>query len=351
MMNFGRFENNCSEIAATSYVLENDHGMRAVVLDYGATLQRLLVPDRTGHPVDVVLGYDSAAGYAHGDACLGATIGRCCNRTAGAAFSLNGQTYQLAANEGPNNLHSGPDGYHLRPWQYDHHTVTEHEASITLRLESPDGDQGFPGHLSLAVTYTLTDTDILRIEYDGVSDQDTMVNLTNHTYYNLSGEGTGSADGNLLYINADHFLAVDDACLPAGTYREVAETPFDFTVAKPIGRDADPAACEQLSYTHGYNHSYRLRDNVTPAAIACSVATGIEMRLYTSLPELEFYTGDYLNIGNGKNGHAYHARDGYALEAQYAPNSMNAEDQADRPILRKNMPYHEEIILEFGIHS
>lgn len=339
----------------TGYELENDSGVRATVLDYGATLQSLFVPDRNGRLVDVVLGYDTATEYEEGDACLGATIGRCCNRTAGAAFSLNGQIYHLPANEGMNNLHSGPDGYHLRIWQVSHHDPCGHASSITLRLDSPDGDQGFPGHLSLTATYTLTAENTLCITYTGICDADTMVNLTNHTYYNLSGAGTGRADDNLLYLDADRYLPIDATCLPCGTYRDVAGTPFDFTKAKAIVRDGDPAQCEQLSYTKGYNHSLRLRHTTpsmvhsmeTPAAIAASTATGIEMRLYTNLPEIELYTGDYLDIPHGKGGRTYHARAGYALEPQFAPNSMNALDPGARPLLRRGEQYDARILLEF----
>lgn len=376
---FGMYPQGPGGKPVTSYILDNGNGARAVILDYGATLQSLIVPDAQGNPTDVVLGYYTMEDYINDDACLGATIGRCCNRTENARFTLNDQIYTLASNESVNNLHSGPNGYHQRRWLLCSTEVTEHAASVSLRLSSPDGDQGFPGDLTLYATYTLTDTNALIIHYHARCSQDTMVNITNHAYYNLDGESTGHADSNILWINADEFLPIDAACLPCGPYRNVTGTPFDFRTPKPIGQDADPTQCEQLSYTHGYNHSYRLRKNASAilgdtavdstvandfpparhflahkgitqmplAAIARGTQSGIIMRLYTNLPDLELYTGDYL-MTNSKNGHPYLARAGYALEAQYAPNSMNAANPTDRPILRKEDDYDAVIRLEFS---
>ena len=219
---------------ALLYTLSNKNGMEISVTDYGAHLVSVLVPDKDGKKRDVVLGFDSVTGYETDGSHFGATIGRNGNRIAGAAFELHGKTYQLAKNENNNNLHSGPDGYDYRLWNVEE----ADDSAVTFVLMSPDGDQGFPGNFEVSVTYTLTDENAVEIHYEGSCDQDTVVNMTNHSYFNLAGHDAGSIENQTLVLKAEQFSPViDSASIPTGEHAPVQGTPMDFTEMKPIGRD------------------------------------------------------------------------------------------------------------------
>ncbi len=292
-------------------------GLTARITDYGATLVGLDAPDQDGNFADVILGYDSVEGYVTGPGYLGATVGRNANRIGGSRFLLNGRMVELVPNENGNNLHSGVDCYAYRLWQVAEHT----ENSVELRLYSPNGDQGFPGNAEISVTYSLLPQGTLEICYEAVSDQDTVFNLTNHTYFNLAGqENPHLAMGMELCMPARHFTPDDAESIPTGEERSVDGTPFDFRVPKAIGRDIN-ADYDALNLQGGYDHNFEVYCN--PCAIVHDPVSGRTMSVETDCPGIQFYAGNFLEGHCGKNGVAYIKRGGIALETQYYPNSMN----------------------------
>ena len=296
----------------TAARLETTAGASVTVLDYGASVQALCVPDRDGALRDVVLGYDSAAEYEKNDAYLGATIGRVGNRIGGAVFSLNGVTYPLAKNDGENHLHGGQRGFDKQFWKLD-----AAEDRIVCTRVSPDGEEGYPGALHVSVCFTLTEDNALRIRYDADTDKDTLVNLTNHSYFNLS--GGGSVLGHRLRVNAERFCEGDAGCLPTGTLLDVAGTPFDFRQEKALGDDIG-AGDVQLQRAGGYDHNFCLSGR--QAAVLYSPDTGIEMRVETDLPGMQVYTGNFLTKRNGKGGSVIDWRGAVCLETQLYPNAL-----------------------------
>ena len=314
-------------------------GMTAAVSDYGATLVRLLVPDSRGKAEDVVLGYDDCNGYRLGTCFLGAIVGRSANRIAGAGFELNGKKYFLTPNEGRNNLHSGPDCYHLRMWS----VVDHRQDSITLELHSPDGDQGYPGNAVISVTYRLDSEGGLHIVYDGRSDQDTIFNLTNHSYFNLAGEGCQrAAMEQNLSIAADYFHPSDAQSIPTGEIRSVEGSPMDFRSPKPIGRDID-ADYECLKLQSGFDHNWVVSGS--PCAVLSHPESGRAMEVYTACPGDQFYAGNFLQ-GPGKAGAVYGRRGGICLETQYYPDSIHHPDWP-QPITGAGEAYHSETVYRF----
>ncbi len=324
--------------AVTAYTLENSRGMAVTVLDYGATVQALLVPDKTGALVDVALGYDTAAEYETGDGFLGSAIGRVGNRIGGARFSLNGVEYTPAKNDGENCLHGGIKGFDKRMW-----TAAVKDDALVFSRRSPDGEEGFPGNLDVTITYGLTEDGALTIAYDAVSDKDTLLNLTNHTYFNLN--GGGSALDHELRINAERFCENDGGCLPTGKLLDVEGTPFDFREAKPIGRDIG-ADCEQLRRGSGYDHCYVLAGRT--AAVLYSAESGIEMTVVTDMPGMQLYTANGLGRRTGKNGRTMDVRGAVCLETQLFPNGMNCWSFPS-PVLRAGAKAHTETSYRFGL--
>lgn len=324
---------------ATLYTLSVGR-ISAAVTDYGATLVRLLVPDSEGNLADVVLGYDDCNGYrtANG-ACLGATVGRNANRLQGASFLLNGATVSLNPNDGPNNLHSGPDHYHLRLWK----TISYSDTSVTFALTSPDGDQGFPGNADIQVTYKLDPKGSLHIIYDAVSNQDTVFNLTNHSYFNLAGhDQTDKAMDQILTIPGRFFCPDDAQNIPTGELRNVAGTPMDFRSPKPISKDID-ADYEPLHLQGGYDHNWEVF--CIPCAYLQDPVSGREMAVYTDCPGIQLYTGNFLDE-HGKNGIYYGKRSGVALETQFYPDALHHADWP-QPITKAGEHYHSETIYSF----
>ena len=324
--------------AATLYTITNGR-ITAAVTDFGATLVSLLVPDAKGNIADVVLGCDDAASYANGTCFLGCVVGRNANRIGGGVFPLNGKTVHVPANEGANNLHSGPDFFHLRLW-----TVTEHtESSVTLRLSSPDGDQGFPGNATVRVTYTLEPDNSLRIAYDGICDKDTVFNLTNHSYFNLAGqENTAAAMSQELTLPARYFTVADAASIPTGEMRSVEGTPMDFRTPKAIGRDIE-ADYEPLRLQGGYDHNFEVFCN--PCATLRDPASGRTMTVSTDCCGIQFYAGNFLK-DYGKGGIYYGKRSGICLETQFYPDAVNHPEWA-QPITPANTRYHSETRYKF----
>ena len=314
-------------------------GLVAQVTDYGAHLVSLLVPDKNGNTADVVLGYDSAEGYTAGNCFFGAIVGRNANRLKGASFELNGEVIRIPANERTNNLHSGPDHLHLRLWTVDFLS----EEAITLRLESPDGDQGFPGRATISVTYSLDSKGALHIEYEAVSDKDTVFNLTNHSYFNLAGHEKGNAMDQLLTLTGRHFTPDDAENIPTGELRDVEGTPMDFRSPKAIGRDIE-ADYEPLHLQGGYDHNWEVYSN--PCATLTDPVSGRSMCVFTDCPGIQFYAGNYISEHTGKGGVTYGKRSGVALETQYYPDSLNHPEWA-QPITRAGETYRSETIYAF----
>lgn len=322
---------------ATLYTIRSA-SVQADVTDFGATLVRLYVPDNNGNAVDVVLGYDDVNAYATLGGHLGATVGRNANRIGNAKFQLNGKTVQLGVNHFKNNLHSGPDCYDYRIWNLLDHT----DSSITFGIHSPDGDQGFPGNADIKVTYTVSDTAI-KITYDGICDQDTVFNMTNHSYFNLAGHNHPElAMDQILYMPAEFFTVADKESIPTGELRNVTGTPMDFRIAKAIGSQIGEDY-EPLHFQGGYDHNFDASCN--PCAVLSYENTGITMEVHTDCPGIQFYSGNYLN-NPGKDGVYYKYRGGVALETQHYPNSVN-EPTWKQPFVKANTPYHSETEYRF----
>lgn len=315
---------------ATLYTITNGT-LTAAITDYGATLVKLLVPDSQGNPADVVLGFDNALLYSRSDTYFGGTIGRCANRIQGAQFPLNGKTFRLTPNDNGNNLHSGPDGYHLRLWK----VAQQKASSITLRLFSPDGDQGFPGNARIQVTYSLENPATLRITYQAVCDMDTVFNLTNHSYFNLAGhDQPEKAMSQTLMLPARTFTPTDAQGIPTGQVIDVAGTPMDFRVPKPLALDVE-ADYEPLALRAGYDHNFEVF--CAPCAILQDPGSGRAMAVYTDCPGIQIYSGNYINTV-GKGGISYPCRSGIALETQFWPDAVN-HPQWRQPITRAGQLY------------
>ena len=304
--------------------LENSRGMKAGMINYGAILVNLFVPDKNGNVEDVVLGYDTLEPYFTNGCFFGATVGPNANRIGGASFVLDGQKYQLDANDGANNLHSHKDlGYHKRIWDAE-----EKEDSITFMLADEDGNMGFPGNKKIQVTYTLTEDNELKISYEAESDKNTVINMTNHTYFNLSGQGKGTIHDHILELKASAYTPIVPGAIPTGEIAPVAGTPFDFTKAKKIGAEID-SDNRQLQLTGGYDHNWVLDGTegvLREFAVVKEPVSGREMRAYTDLPGVQFYAGNSIDVQNGKDGAKYDNRGGFCLETQYFPDTPNKPD-------------------------
>lgn len=312
------------------YVLRRG-GLTAEVITYGAALRALWVPGPGGDPLDVVLGYDSIAGYEENGCYLGAVIGRCGNRIAGARCMLDGQPLVLIPNEGTKQLHGGPVGF-------DRQVFTAEEAGedfVTMSYTSPDGEGGFPGALALRVTYTLTDS-ALRLRYEAASDKATYCNITNHSYFNLN--GGGDAMGHRLWLASHQFTPVDGESIPVAMSAPVAGTPFDFTEEKALGRDVD-AGDQQLRNVGGYDHNFVL-DPAQGLRLAARLTgeRGIRMEAWTQAPSIQLYTSNFLKTSTGKGGTPYQPRQAVCLETQYIPDSPNHPEWGDI-VLRPGQRY------------
>ncbi|MBE6975706.1 MAG: galactose mutarotase [Ruminococcaceae bacterium] len=316
-------------------------GLTAVVSDHGATLIRLYAPDAKGNVEDVILGFDKPDDYTASTTYFGATVGRNANRVGGAKFSLNGVTYKIDANDNEvNNLHSGFDPYKNRLWE-----VVSHETnSIRLHLSSPDGDQGFPGNADIYVTYKLDNEGCLCIIYDGLCDQDTVFNMTNHTYFNLAGhKNPQKAMSQILSMPARHFTACDALSIPTGENRSVEGSPMDFRQPKAIGRDLGEKY-DALELQGGYDHNFEVYTN--PCATLSDPVSGRTMEVYTDCCGIQFYSGNFLMGETGKDGVSYIHRGGICLETQFYPDAINHPDWA-QPITKAGQPYHSETKYKF----
>lgn len=331
----------------TLYTIKNEHGLSLSVIEYGATIVSLTVPDRDGTVRDVVLGYDTVAGYEKGGCYFGAVIGRNANRIANASCVIGEQLYELEKNECGNNLHSGSHGFHSALWKLD----SMDEDKVTLCYESPSMEQGFPGNMTAKVTYELTKENQLLITYEAVSDEDTVANFTNHAYFNLEGHKAGSIENHMLSIYASYFTpVVDKESIPTGDITSVLHTPMDFRREHRIGERIEDAF-EQLAYAGGYDHNYVLdkaEDAMQLAAVARSEESGIVMEVYTTCPGMQFYSGNFIDHENGKEGTDYQKRQGFCLETQYFPNAIN-EVRFPSPILKAGESYRSQTAYHFLI--
>ncbi|MCR5072454.1 MAG: galactose mutarotase [Clostridiales bacterium] len=321
----------------------NNGILQATVMRYGATLHSLIVPDKNGVPTDIVLGYDTVEEYKSNDGYVGALVGRYANRIGNSQFTLNGKLYHLDSNEGSNQLHSGASCFGFRTWD----VLKSSENSVTLQVFSPDGDSGYPGNLTVQVTYTLNDRS-LEIDYNASTDADTPCSLTSHAYFNLSGHDSGSLDGHSLRIDADTYTPVDAGLIPDGTVASVKDTPLDFTAMRGIlssasGRERSDPAPE-------YDHNYILRGwdrTLRTAAEAFSSLTGIRMTVKTTSPAIQFYDAIYLSNHKGKNGASYRPFSAFCLETQYCPDSPN-HPNFPSAIITPSAPLKEKTVFQFS---
>lgn len=324
------------------YELTNRKQMKVFVSDYGAAIVSIFVPDKEGNLIDVVLGYEDAAGYEEGTCLFGAVVGRVANRIGGAGFALNGVHYQLTDNDQGNTLHSGRDYTCYRLWEVKEYT----DNSITLMLHSPDGDQGYPGTVDIEVTYTVTEENELSIRYYGVPAEDTLLNLTNHSYFNLEGHTSGDVLDQEVTIYAETFTRADAKSVPTGEIVPVKGTPMDFTTAKTIGQDIG-ADYEALVFGKGYDHNWVINgEGMRKAAFMHAKNTGITMEVYTDLPGMQFYTANYVEHESGKEGAVYKTRSGACFETQYFPDAIN-KDNFIKPIVKAGEEYCTETVYKF----
>ena len=344
--------------AVSLYTLKNAHGMEAKVLDYGGIIVSLRFPDRNGRLDDVVLGFDSLGDYERGSPYFGAIIGRYGNRIARGRFTLDGRTSTLATNNGPNHLHGGVRGFDKVVW-----TAAQFErgdsVGLVLNYTSPDGEEGYPGTLRATVTYTLTGKNELIFDYQATTDRPTPVNLTQHSYFNLAGDGKGDILGHLVTLNADRFTPVDSTLIPSGEIKSVAGTPFDFRTSTAIGARIDRND-EQLRYGRGYDHNFVLNKggqggqggtggDMTLAARVYEPTSGRVMEISTTEPGLQFYSGNFLDgTLRGKQGVVYGHRSGFAMETQHFPDSPN-KPAFPSTILRPGEEYRSRTIYRFGV--
>lgn len=331
------------------YSLVNSNGMKAEIMNYGGTIVSLYAPDRNGNLRDVTLGFDNLEDYVNHSPFFGAIIGRHANRLEDASFTLNGVFYQLNRNEGRNQLHGGLEGFDKKVWEAE--TVSESgQESLRLKYLSPDMEENYPGNLDVTVTYTLTDDNELVIDYHAVSDKDTVVNLTNHAYFNLAGHDSGTILNHQLMINARRFTPISAEWLPTGEIRDVAGTPFDFTKMRTVGQGLlECMDDEQMKYGSGYDHNFVLDVSgrkPEKAAELYDPQSGRFMEVYTTKPGMQLYTGNHVNV-KGKGGVHYTKNSGLCLETQYFPNSMK-HSNFPSPILRAGDVYHHITIYKFG---
>lgn len=305
------------------YTLTNLNNMQVKITNYGGIITSILVPDKDGDFRDVVLGYDSLSSYLEGHPYFGCIVGRYANRIADAKFTLEGRVYRLAANNGDNSLHGGIEGFDKKIWKVKK-IMTSDSISLEMSYVSPDGEEGFPGNLSVKVRYTLNNKNKLSICYEAETDKTTIVNLTNHSYFNLDGAGNSDILDHTLYINADKYTPVDETLIPTGELKEV-DGPMDFRTPKKVGRDY-----EQVE--GGYDHNYVLNNSgkMDLAAELYSENSGIALKVYTSAPGLQLYTGNFLDGSNvGKGNKAYMKNYGLCLETQAFPDSPNKPEFTD----------------------
>lgn len=332
---------------ADYYTLRNKNGMEIKITNYGGIITHLMAPDKNGTFEDVVLGYDSLGGYLKASPYFGALVGRYGNRIGKAKFTLEGKTYSLLANNGPNSLHGGKVGFDKVIWKAE---LIDNDSALKLSYSSKDGEEGFPGTLSTEVVYRLTDNNELEIEYTATTDKPTIVNLTNHTYFNLTG-GKRDILGHQVSINADKFVPVDNTLIPTGKLQDVKGTPFDFLQPTEIGSRIDDPKDEQIKFGGGYDHCWVLNesgDSLRLASTAYEPTSGRYLETFTTEPGVQFYTGNFLNGSiTGKNGVVYGKRSGFCFETEHFPDSPN-QPSFPSVVLRPGETYKTKTVYKFS---
>lgn len=326
------------------YTLENERGMKAVVSDFGALIVKICVPDKDGNVADVCLGYDTLEEYLVNGCFFGAVIGPNANRIGNARYTLDGVTYQLDVNDGVNNLHSHRDlGAHKRVWD-----AQEKDGGVLFTLRMKDGELGFGGNKTFQVLYEVTQDNELRITYDADSDKNTVINMTNHCYFNLDGHGAGSIESHSLQLLASSYTPADAGSIPYGEIAPVAGTPMDFTQSHVIGERID-ADFEQLKMAGGYDHNWACDNcdgSVRKIAVVKNASGSRTMEVYTDLPGVQFYAGNFMEPETGKGGAAYDYRGGLALETQFYPDTPN-KPQFPSSVFGPARHYHTTTIYRF----
>ena len=330
------------------YVLQNKAGAQAVFTNYGAQWVSFITPDVNGNRTDVVLGLTSVDDYKNAEEpYYGATVGRYANRIANSRFTLNGKEYLLAANHPPSHLHGGIEGFQYKVWE----VLQSSNSSITFQYLSPDGEEGYPGNLTVTVTYSLTDDGEVKVDFEADTDRPTVLNLTNHAYFNLNGQGSGPIGGHVLTINADRYTPMDEISIPIGTLDDVTGTPFDFRQATAIGARIDDDN-QQLKNGGGYDHNFVLNKNgneLSLAAIAVGDKTGIQMEVRTTEPGMQLYTGNFMAGKHRlKGGLKDEKRHAFCLETQHFPNSPN-QPQFPSTVLQPGETFISHSVFRFTV--
>ena len=333
------------------YTLTNSNGMQVAITDYGARIVSILAPDRNGKMADVVLGFDNLPDYMKYNTYFGALVGRYANRIGGAKFTLDGKVYHLPVNNGPNSLHGGIKGFDKRFW-----TTTEipgEEPALEMTYFSKDGEEGYPGNMHASVVYTLMKDNSLKIDYSATTDKDTVINLTNHSYFNLAGEGNGNILKQVLWINSDEITPVDATQIPTGKITKVDGTPFDFRTPTAIGARINEDN-QQLKFGKGYDINYILNrkgPGLELAARAYDPDSGRELEVYTTEPGIQFYSGNFLDGSTpGKGGKTYGPRSAFCLETQHYPDSPN-RPQFPTTELKPGETFHQVTVFKFTTTS
>jgi aldose 1-epimerase len=330
------------------YTLTNSHGVEVRAMNYGGIIVSIRVPDRKGEFADIVLGHETLEGYIPNPPFLGAIVGRYANRIANGTFTLDGKKYDLPKNDGPNTLHGGIDKtFNKVVWDDE---PLKGKTGVAFTYLSKDGEEGFPGNLKVKVTYTLTDENALVVNYEATTDKATPINLSQHSYFNLAGEGSGDILNQELMLNADRFTPVDKNLIPTGELRPVKGTPLDFTTSTKIGTRIDDTY-DQMVLGHGYDHNFvinRKGDGLTLAARAYEPISGRVLEVSTTQPAIQFYTGNFLDgTVTGKHGHVYKRRNAFCLETQHYPDSPNHPD-FPTTILKPGETFHSETVFKFS---
>jgi len=348
---FGKTEDGTE---VTLYTLTNESGMTVSITNYGGIVTSIIVPDKDGKPGDVVCGYDKVEDYIAGSPYFGCITGRYANRIAKGKFTIDGKEYTLATNNGPNHLHGGEKGFDKKVWKATPKT-TEKAVSLKLTYTSKDGEEGYPGNLKCTVNYSLGKTNnALRISYNATTDKATPVNLTNHSYFNLAGHGTGTHLDHKIMINADRYTPTDETAIPLGELAPVKGTPFDFTKLHKIGERIE-AENEQIKFGKGYDHNWVINQEkpgeMTLAARVIEPTSGRVLEVRTTEPGIQFYTGNFLDGSNvGKGGKKYEHRYAFCLETQHHPDSPNQKNFPST-ILKPGDTYKHVCIYKFGVRK
>lgn len=331
------------------YTLSNSNGMKVKIINYGAAIVSIIVKNKNGDYDDVVLGYDSIKKYEEGDKYFGAIVGRCANRIAYGKFEINGQKYELYTNNDVNHLHGGKIGFNKVVW--DILNYNENSDFLELHYKSYDGEEGYPGTLNVNIKYILKDDDSLEIEYKAQSDKDTVVNLTNHSYFNLSGHNAGSIINHKVMINSDKFTVNNKKSIPTGEIRKVEGTPMDFRKMRVVGDNID-SDYEQIRLGNGYDHNWILNTNGNineKAAEMIDESSGRKLELFTTMPCMQFYSSNFLDGTDiGKENTRYEKRAGICFETQYAPNAVNMPEFKS-PVLKAGEEYNQKTIFKFSL--